>query len=401
MKRYEEFETMVLNRLSNDYVNINNESGFSSIIIGNSRLSVANTVEALLILNKMYKSVNEIEKKENIHLNDVEKFLIRSYSDMEKQTVKKISDLAYCGIGLYILGKKEKAKEILNILKNCKKAGGWGTFSNESSADLYSTFLVFKLHYLFGENIIVPEWIASSINSNASEGIAFLEAPKPQDSKSIEALTIAVYITKRYANQPIDEKLIKNIDNFYKEKIDHIIKGDINVFTLHPKTQYNIFGFGLAAYICANKELSFVETLREKLPNITNETLNNNKDIPFTLELVRSIKEIKYIYDPFCFESSNQISKADIDNKIEETIQWTSINTIFIFVLGLVIYLIISSVLLNAFKISFTGDNIVYIIISLIIELLFDIFGLIKQISKGILRLLKFLKNILDGGNNE
>ena len=106
-----EFKLKIIRSLKKQYITIGKQSGFNLPHITGDKISIANTVEALLILeihypnfkNKNYDELQFINFDyiyNNIYvsLNNILK-----YSNEEQ----RVLDIAYCGIGLLMFGSDE------------------------------------------------------------------------------------------------------------------------------------------------------------------------------------------------------------------------------------------------------------------------------------------------------
>ncbi len=319
-----EFKLKIIRSLKKQYITIGKQSGFNLPHITGDKISIANTVEALLILeihypnfkNKNYDELQFINFDyiyNNIYvsLNNILK-----YSNEEQ----RVLDIAYCGIGLLMFGSDEVIDNLAEYLKkNQCDLGGWGHYIKNSPPDLLETYLVSKFLYRYDNNfrLNIPKWMYE-LPKNA-DGTCF--SPKSENNTnnriSIEALTLFSYTFEKYYKQTVDTEYKYSINKYFKENIKHIINAEENFFIKHPISDYSVFSFGLAAYLVKDINEPFFNDL-DICARMTEDFMNIIKNIPYALELSRLVFIIKDYYDPFKQKSivSNHLSLSN--KKIEQ-----------------------------------------------------------------------------------
>lgn len=396
---YSEFKEQIISEFKNRYINIDENVGFTIKGINGSKISVANTVEVLLTLEIMFNYSGWIKDSELscFDFNGIDRYLknrMINILDLEAES-QRITELSYCGIGLLILGEWEEANNIADyLIKNKSEFGGWGRYIADTNPDLYETYLVTKLLHRLNRKIECPKWIKKL--GKESSGTKFLyDNTNLNNSNSIEALTILVYMLEYYYDISVDSKYKEYINSYFKRHIEDIKNANEGAFARHPVSDYTIFSFGIASQILTyNKNPFFIEeSINVSICKfITDDFMRKpRKSIPFALEYVRLVDTICDRYDPFDEDESVKYEMdIQLKNLEETTIELKneilllpfkmSLTIILILLSSIITYFLMKAAILVKIVPEFENYNIVLIVGATIIPFVFSITGIIKKL---------------------
>lgn len=422
-----EFKKSILQMLSKCYVDSREEcKGFKLHIEHNPIISIANTVEALLIMEQLYgKSFVSNRDLFEFDFNAIKKYLLTEkgkYLKLRDEELcnEKTSKIAYCGIGLLLLNEVESAKEVYIFLENkCSvQKNMWGTYALNSQPDIYATYMVAKLmNRLHIRNRGFNIMFVNMLKNSSDLGIAYNATEK---EAYVEALTIGVYMSKFYYNCDISEENIQIINSYFANKTEAICRCIENDFSIHPEARYHVFAFGLAAFVTEIVKCPFyienghyiLERLHKDFADLP------RKSIPFCLELCRMYNAIKKRYDPFkrevMFDEIESLKKqiSDVCNSVKSytndvegafglAVCIVVVFLYFISVFGLMFWMIKSAIsLLNLegnHKLLTISFRFLEILISVITPVLFCFWKNTRHI---LIRLVNFIIKHVQGGTD-
>lgn len=304
---YDNYRSNIIENLKKQYFSIGQQAGFRLKLIDGNKISIANTVEVLLMLEIIYPNYTfkKYSSLSFINFDNILIFLTCRVNKILEYSKKdqRVLDLAYCAIGILILDKNNKLiKKLLDYFtQNENSNGGWGYFISSDEPDLLGTYLVEQFFYKSGtiNSHNFPAWLTNLEKNNNGTSFNRLTELNTSNSFSIEALTLFVYISEIYFNTPVDPLYKQYINNFFTNNISWIINAEENKFVIHPISSYTIFAFGLAAELTVDLSNPFYNDIEIFTKFNTNFMVNTIKNIPFALEYSKLIKTVKNCYDPF------------------------------------------------------------------------------------------------------
>lgn len=394
---------------------------FEGFSLRNSKtISVANTVEVLLTLYNLFgREFYRNERLKTFNFKKIINFLEQKKDDItqnpdEEQSVKEI---AYCGIGLYLLNERNPSQEIANhLLNNINVENAWGTTLKNTNSELFSTFLVNCLFHYLDMDKIESSFVIQLMNDSDEQGASFYSKKTPiaNNVHSVEALVYILYIYKYFYNKSCDIDKVNIINKYYTDKLHDIVEPKNDSFQVHPTNNYTIFAFGLAAFLLTDSESAFYlknsyYILCDKIKdNIT----NIEKNIPYLLEISRMIFCIRQYFDPFATpinysctaenSSNNLNNKIDtiydkinnLDNIIKDKIDEGATNSMILFLLIILFFIISYYVTKGIIDLTFPetseSKDIFTVIAGFLVPTLLTITGIMKKIANFIINIYKW-----------
>lgn len=298
-------------------------SGFKLEREPNEIISVVNTTQALLIMEKLFgRNFIYNENLKNFDFKSIKNFFINKkdyYLNCEKSQFSsiKINDISFCAIGLNLLGENLYAEKLCDLLLDNKinRENAWGFHLASPNADILQTYYVTMLLNRLHKKCVMPQFVKDILKKYKDKGVPYTRKDK---RIYIESLTLIAYMEKYYYHTTIKEDYLNKINIYYTNKFDSISHGYDNSFNIHPFTQWRLFCFGKAACVLLDiKNPFYAKNGHYILENLDEDCMNNcSANIPYVLELCMLYNAIKDRYDPFHGELVlDEIS--DLDNSIK------------------------------------------------------------------------------------
>lgn len=401
MNSFESFKNITFHTLNQSFKSENNLGGWG--VNTDEPITVTNTVEALLTFQTLNSNFASLTQDQ---LNKIIIYLTTRFEEISHQSISDIRtrEVAYCGLGLHLLGNNTITEKVLDLLNSGKCTnGGWGITLDKKNPNLLATFQASQLFHTLNQTLTIPQWFFQTFREG---GCSFSPSSVIRDKISFPATAMVNFMLTHFYQPSTNEQFLsvfestKNIiSRHFEEIVRKIVSNNQDYIACEERSGFHIFGFGLAAQSLKRQGVHLINEydLRDYFRDLKDDYFNlHSKHVPFILENARLIEAVRSSYDPFLYtrDSSIEILNNEInelydklEEKREEEIK-QNFSVINIAIIYNLVKFMVSALICIILAITITSDinPLGYLLIFLIVSLS-DFIGSIRRIYSFLTRL--------------